>query len=463
MEEMEYDITELESAYSSGDIEKVKNICQSTHPANVAEALQGFKPEEIWEIIRELPQESLAEIFFRLPEDIQVEIADALPREELAFLVTAMAPDDRVDLLKALPEEKRHTLFPVLAHAEREDIRRLASFAEGTAGAVMTSDYAMLSPHQTAGNAIAKVRREAPDKETIYYCYVVGPARKLLGFLSLKDLILAPADKRVEDLMQKDVVSVQAGEDQEVAARKIAEYDLIALPVVNETGALLGIITEDDAIDIIEQEHTEDLEKFMAISGEHQAGSYLRQNVRRHFLNRVGWIVALAMLGLLSGRVVQGFEGALEQLAILAFFMPMVADTGGNIGSQSATVIVQALALKEIELKDGAVIILKEFRISLLLAVVLGGLAFCNVFILSRITGGEFDVAGFGLTNVAVAISVGLTLQAISSAVIGSVLPLLAAFFKKDPAVVASPMLTTLVDLTGLIIYFTSASLILGL
>ncbi len=452
------DPADLKEAYQQGDVKKVVELCESTHPADVAEALAEFEPEDIWGILSQLSGETLSEVFFRLEADVQTAIAESLSRRELATLVTVMAPDDRVDLLKSLSPEKHDTLLPVLAHAEREDIRRLASFPEGTAGAVMTSDYAMLSPHQTAGDAIAKVRREAPDKETIYYCYVVGPARKLLGFVSLKDLILSPADKKIEDMMKRDVISVKADEDQEDAARKIAEYDLIALPVVNDNGALLGIITEDDAIDIIEQEHTEDLEKFMAISGEHQAGSYLRQNARKHFTNRVGWIVGLAMLGLVSGRIVQGFEGALEQLAILAFFMPMVADTGGNIGSQSASVIIQALALKEISVSNAAKIILKEFRISLLLAAVLGILAFGNVFILSM--GFEIDIA---LHKVAFAIALGLTLQAISSAVIGSILPLLAAALKKDPAVVASPMLTTLVDLTGLVIYFTTATIILGL
>ncbi len=460
MEETKFEIADLEEAYRSGDTEKIIRICESLHPANIAEALMTLEPGEIWGILSSLSGDRLAEIFFRLEEDVQVEIAKSLSHRELASLVTVMAPDDRVDLLKALPEDQQQTLFSVLAHAEREDIRRLASFPEGTAGAAMTSDYAMLSPHQTASNAIEKVRREAPDKETIYYCYVVGPARKLLGFVSLKDLILAPADKTVENMMQRDVISVRADEDQEEAARKIAEYDLIALPVVNENDALLGIITEDDAIDIIEQEHTEDLEKFMAISGEHQAGSYLRQNVKRHFLNRVGWIVGLALLGLVSGRVVMGFEVELEQLAILTFFMPMVADTGGNIGSQTATVIVQALALREISIGDGLLIILKEFRISLLLALVLGTLAFGNVFILSM----GFDIPEeFALHNVAFAIALGLTLQAISSAIIGAVLPLLATACGKDPAVVASPMLTTLVDLTGLLIYFSTATIVLGL
>ena len=212
----------------------------------------------------------------------------------------------------------------------------------------MTSDYAFLFPELTASEAVERLRQVAPDKETIYYAYVVDKNRKLMGLISLKDLILARRDDRIGDIMNSDVIFARAEDDQEDAARKIQKYDLIALPVINGKDALVGIITHDDAIDIITQEHTEDMEKFMAIAGSHEAAAYLRISSWSHFKNRSLWVVALALLGLVSGFIVENFQGLLFQFAILATFMPMLADTGGNTGSQSATLVIRALALKEV-------------------------------------------------------------------------------------------------------------------
>jgi magnesium transporter len=208
-----------------------------------------------------------------------------------------MSADDRVDLLKNIPEDRRQAIMPALAKAEREDIRRLSAHKEGTAGSVMTSDYATISPLFTVSQAIDRLRLEAPDKETIYYAYVVDENRKLTGFVSLKDLILARPNALVSNIMHREVISVHVAEDQESAARLIQKYDLIALPVINGGDVLVGIITHDDAIDIITQEHTEDMEKFMAIGGSHEGAVYMKTSVWGHFRNRAPWVVALAILG----------------------------------------------------------------------------------------------------------------------------------------------------------------------
>lgn len=387
-------------------------------------------------------------------------MAGIMDRDALAGLITDMAPDDRVDLLKRLPMEKRETLLPEIARAEREDIRRLSLYPEGTAGAVMTSDYAMLHPELTAGEAINRLRFEAPNKETIYYAYIVDKERKLQGFVSLKDLILAHPEKRISEIMHKDMIFSRAMDDQEDAAHKIRKYDLIALPVVNEEGALLGIITHDDAIDIITQEHTEDMEKLMAITGRHEAGVYLKTPAWTHFKNRAYWIVGLAALGLVSGIIIHSFETTLMHMIILALYMPMVADTGGNTGSQSATVIVRALALKEISTRDALWVLFKEFKIAFLLALILGTLSWGKVMFLSR---GTEIPAGFNLSMIGAAIAIALGLQVITATMIGAMLPLAAAKLKFDPAVVASPALTTIVDITGLLIYFTTAKMLLGI
>ncbi|NOZ60208.1 MAG: magnesium transporter [Calditrichaeota bacterium] len=452
-------LPELRELLENNDTEILKEFCESSHPAEVADFISGLEPQEIWQILLMVQSDIRIEIFSYLPEDIQLDIAQKLNRKELSVLFTDLPPDERVDLFKKLTPEIQSSLLPALAQAEREDIRRLASYPEGTAGSVMTSDYATLFPDQTVSAAIDTLRLEAPDKETIYYAYIVDEQRRLIGFISLKDLILANPKARVKNIMHKDVIYANVDDDQEEAALKIQKYDLIALPVVNDENILVGIITHDDAIDIITQEHTEDMEKLMAITGAHEAGVYLRTSSWRHFKNRAYWIVGLAALGLVSGMIIHSFESTLMHMMILALYMPMVADTGGNTGSQSATVVVRALALKEISPRDFFKVIFKEFKIAILLAFVLGLLSWLKVMFLSQ---GTAIPSGFSLSYIGFAIAVALSLQVITATLIGAVLPLIAAKLKLDPAVVASPALTTIVDITGLIIYFSMAKLILG-
>jgi magnesium transporter len=450
---------ELRELIEKNDNKALQSFCASVHPASVAEFLGALSGPEIWRVLTPLEPRLRAEIFGSLDQEIQVELAEFLKRQDLAQIVTHMSADERVDLLKRLPEDKQETLMPVLAQVEREDIRRLFSYAEGTAGAVMTSDYATLSPDLTVQEALAKLRREAPDKETIYYCYVVDTDRRLIGFLSLKDLIIARPEKRIGELMHRDLIFASVNDDQEDAAQKIAKYDLIALPVVNGNNVLVGIITYDDAIDVIHQEHTEDMEKFMAIGGSHETGTYLRTSSWGHFKNRFLWLVALATLGLVSGYIVQSFEGLLLQFAVLATFMPMLADTGGNTGSQSATLVVRALAVKELSPRDILKVLWKELKVGLPMALLLAGLAFGRVVFFA---GGSSRPEGYSISSIGIAVAAALGFQVQTSTLIGSMLPLAAAKLNFDPAVVASPALTTIVDITGLIIFFGTAKFVLG-
>ncbi len=450
---------ELREHLAENNIEALKEFCGSTHPGVIAEMLSALEIPEIWQVLSHLEPDLRAEIFSHLDVDVQVEMAHLLRRRELASLVSDMPPDDRVDLLKRIPEDQREALLPAIAQAEREDIRKLSSYPEGTAGAVMTSDYATLSPHLTAEEAIAKLRHEAPDKETIYYAYVVDDQRRLIGFISLKDLILAWPKTKVDDMMHRDVISAHVTDDQEDAALKIQKYDLIALPVVNGNDTLVGIITYDDAIDIFSQEHTEDMEKLMAISGSHEAASYVHTSAWVHFKNRSGWILILALLGLVSGYIVQHFEGLLLQVALLATFMPMLADTGGNTGSQSATLVVRALAVNEITPRDTLTVLVKESKVALLLGLLLALFAFARVFLFYE---GSVTRPTHSPTLIGLAVATALCLQVLTSTLIGALLPLGAAKLKFDPAVVASPALTTIVDITGLLIFFATTKIMLG-
>jgi len=444
----------------ANDENAIRQFCASLHPAAVGERLASLSSAEIWHVLTLLEPRLRAEIFGALDQTRQVELAETVRRQDLAQIVNHMSSDERVDLLKRLPEDKQEAILPALAQAEREDIRLLSAYEEGTAGAVMTSDYATLSPDHTVSEAISKLRLEAPDKETIYYAFVVDKDRQLVGLVSLRDLILARPDKRIAELMHRDIVYAFATDDQEDAAGKIAKYDLIALPVVNSDKALVGIITHDDAIDIINQEHTEDMEKFMAITGSHETGTYLKTSAWRHFKNRCGWLVVLAALGLISGYIVESHEGLLLQFAVLATFMPMLADTGGNSGSQSATLVVRALAVREISTGDILKVLWKEFTVAVPLAIMLGILAFGRVLFFA---GGAARPQGHSIATVGLAIAAALGLQVLTATLIGAILPLAAARLKFDPAVVASPALTTIVDITGLFIFFTTATVMLGL
>jgi magnesium transporter len=453
-------IDQIRSYLADGDIAALGVLLNDTHASEVALACDDLRIDEITAVLRTAHADQAADVFGRLDARHQAPVAEALTREELVSLITELQPDVQVDVLKRLPDAEYEYVLQTFARREREDIRRMVAHPEGTAGSVMTSEYVSILPTMTVAQALAAIRRDAPNKETIYYTYVVDAARRLMGFVSLKDLILAHPEARVELVMDPDVIAVPVDESQEEAAQKIRQYDLIALPVVDDAGRLAGIITYDDALDIVSEEFTEDLEKFMAISGGHEAGSYLHSTVRDQVRYRIGWVAALAVLGMVSGFIVHRYEALIVQFSILATFMPMLVDTGGNTGSQSATLVVRALALGEVEPRDGLRILAKELGVSLVLGVFLAVVAFGRVFLF-----GDQGTLPPGVTAslVGIAVAAALLIQVITSTLIGAFLPLIAARAKVDPAIVASPALTTIVDITGLLIFFTTARVILGI
>jgi len=453
-------VPELRELLANADTEGLHEFCRSTHPALIADFLSGLSTEEVQTVLSFADSHTRALVFGYLDIEHQLALSSKMERSELADLVSDMSHDERADLVKRLPEAEMQFLMPAIARAEREDIRRLASYPEGTAGAAMTSDYASLSPDLTVREAIEKLRMEAPDRETIYYTYVLDDQRRLAGFVSLKDLILARASQKVADVMHADVIFARVDKDQEEVARQIEKYDLLAIPVVNDGGALVGIVTHDDAFDILREEQTEDMERFMGLTGEVREEDYLSVPSLVHFRRRAIWVVALAMLGLVSGAILEIFEDTLTAVFILAFYMPMLIGTGGNTGSQSATVVIRALALQQIKAADILHVLWKELRISIMLSLILVLVSLLRIFLLapsSQTTG------GFSLVQVGTVVALALGIQVISSTLIGAILPLIASRMKLDPAVVASPALTTMVDITGLLIYFGTAKLLLGI
>ncbi len=315
-----------------------------------------------------------------------------------------------------------------------------------------------LTSDMTVSAAMEKMRSEAKQLVTIYTGFVLDKHNILIGCVSLRELLIAEPTDIIAKIMRKKIISSYSDEDQEIAAKKLLQYDFIALPIIARDGQFIGVLTRESATHIMAQEETEDFEKLMAIGGSHQAGVYLKTSAFTHFKNRVVWIVILALLGLVSGYILHTFEQTLATFLILALYIPMVADTGGNTGSQSSTVVIRALALGEIKLRDTYKVVYKEFKTSLMIAVVLGVVTFGKIYLLS---GGEAATLAAPLVLIAIVITSALVLQVITSNLIGALLPLIVAKLKLDPATVASPALTTLVDISGLILFFSLAKLIL--
>ncbi|MGY6560881.1 MAG: magnesium transporter [Luteibaculaceae bacterium] len=422
----------------------------------VAEILSQIDETFVFSVLDEFEPLQQSLIFADFPLVKQLDLFKHVSKKRFAPIFEQIPSDIRVDLFQHLTQEEQAELLPFLTKSTRENVQSLNAYPPETAGGIMSTDFATIKESMTCKEAIEKIRQDAPSKKTVYYIYVTDKNEMLTGFITLKDLILEAPSTPVSSIIRKEFIFSYVTDDREIVAQKIEKYDLVAIPIINKNKQLLGIVTHDEAIDVIRAEHTEDMERFMGISNSSEHYNYNETSVMGHFKKRVVWIVSLAAVGIISGLIIHRFENALEALLILALYMPMVADTGGNSGSQAATVIVRAIALNQISLKGWAKILFKEARVAIMIAACLGVLAYGKVFFLSWETELPMDL---NLSRVALAISLALSLQVVTATVIGAGLPMLVKRFGGDPAVAASPAITTVVDITGLLIYFTTATL----
>lgn len=452
-------IPELREMLRKRRFKLLQSFIEEAHPREVAEYLGLLRPSEIWKIINLTDVHTRAGIFSYLDLDVQADMVSGSTRKNIAELMKEMSHDDRADLIQRLDRDVADRILLLMPVSERADVIQLTSYQEETAGAIMTTDYALVNENDTVEKSIRKMRREAPSKETIYYMYVTDDEGKLIGFVSLRKLILAGPKQKIGSVMKRDVIFGFVDDDQETVARAIDEYDLLALPIVDRNERMVGIITYDDAIDILREEQTEDLEKLMAISGGVEEKGYLDVSSLVHFRKRVFWVVTLGIFGLLTGLIVEVFQDTLQKLIILSFYMPLLNAAGGNTGSQSATVILRSLTLNELRPSDLLKVLSKEFIISFLLALCLGFITFGRVYFLPA---GSAPPPEFSMMAISVTIALSLGLQVLWSTMFGAFVPIAATKLKLDPALVSSPLLTTFVDMGGIIIYFTSAKLILG-
>ncbi len=446
--ERKMDMEKLRLLADSRQLRELREALSNLPAVDVAQFLGELKPETALLVYRTLPKEQASEVFSELDSDLQQVIIGSITDAELGEIMEDLYVDDAVDLLEELPANVVKRVLRSARPETRALINQFLQYPENSAGSLMTAEFTDLRAEMTVMQAIEHIRRTGEDRETIYTCYVIDSVRRLEGVVTVKDLLLAPDGMLVRDLMNRDVISVSTREDQEVAARLMNKYDYLSLPVVDDENRLVGIITVDDAMDVMQEEATEDIEVMGALHPSERP--YLKTGVFALAKNRIGWLLVLMISGMLTGGILGKYEAAFASMPLLVTFIPMLTDTGGNAGSQSSTLIIRGLAVGEITGQDLPAVVWKELRVAVLVGVILSAVNFLRLII--TYPGNEM-----------VALTVALTMffTVLMAKTIGGVLPLAARALHADPAIMASPLITTIVDALSLVIYFSIAQRLL--
>ena len=440
----------------------LQRYLETLNPADVAECLDDLLDEkEIdWEedlprIFRLLPKELASDVFAEMEPELQSKLIDAFSDKELGEVLGDMFLDDTVDVIEEMPANVVKRILKNVDGDTRKQINQILNYPEDSAGSLMTTEYVDLRPAMTVREAFDHIRHTGVDKETIYICYIIGPTRKLLGLVSVRELLLATPDTVLRDMMETNIISVTTLDDREDVANLFTRYDFTALPVVDRENRLVGIVTVDDAIDVLQEEATEDIEKMAAITpSEHP---YLRAKTWEIWKQRIPWLLLLMVSATFTGMIITGFENALAAQAALIAFIPMIMDTCGNCGSQASVTVIRGLSLGDIEFSDLGRVLWKECRVSLLCGASLAAVAFGKLMLVDRLILGNDGVT----LLVAATVCLTLLLTVILAKLVGASLPLFAKKLGFDPAVMASPFITTIVDALSLMIYFRIATVLL--
>lgn len=438
---------DLRMTLDANDDDGLREFCEALHPAVVAEVIDELEPAELWRALVSCDAELQAEIFGFFEPRLQIAIVEVADRKRLSRLIEEMAPDDRVDVLELLDDEKVESLLPLMAQAERADIRKLLSYPDGSAGSIMTTEYASLPEGITVSEALDQLRIQAPDSETIYYIYILDEGRRLDGIVSLRELIQAKRSATLSEIMHRDVISVRVDDDEEFVARELSRYDFLAIPTVDNLHRLVGIVTLDDALDVLEEEATEDAQMQAAIQPLDE--SYMTTPFFVLAQKRGVWLVILLAAAFLTAWVMQGYEELQRSYVWMAAFIPLVLASGGNAGSQSATLIIREMATSEMDYRDKYFIVTRELRMALTLGAALMALSF-----------------GVAIWMVplaeAIVVAVTVLIMVIFGTTAGALLPILFKRLGMDPALMSNPLIAALVDVLGVIIYFSTAIALLG-
>ena len=433
----------------------VRDILVTMNPADIAAVFADMDEERLPLLFRLLPKETAAETFVEMEPDAQELLIRSFSDNELKQIVDELYVDDAADLVEEMPANVVKRILKQASPEMRKSINQILRYPENSAGSLMTTEYVSLRPQMTVEEAILRIRRQGVDKETIYTCYVTKD-RKLLGLVTVKDLLLAEDDEmEIEEIMLTNLISVNTHTDQEEVARMLGKYDFLALPVVDNENRMVGIVTFDDAMDVMEDEATEDIERMGGMLPSEK--TYLKSTVFELFKNRIPWLLLLMLGATFTGMIINGFESALTPA--LVAFIPMLMGTGGNSGSQSSVTIIRALSLGELEFADLPRVIWKEIRTAVLCGVVLGIVCFAKVWLIDRLLLGNHEIDL--MINAVICLAMAVTV--LVAKLVGSVLPLAAKAIKVDPAVMASPFITTIVDALSLLVYFLFAKLLLKL
>ena len=390
-----------------------------------------------------------------MDSDTQAKLIAELSDKEIAETMSELFYDDAADLVEEMPATVVKRILKNTATEDRSEINKLLKFKDDSAGSIMTTEFVELKREMTVGEALDHIRRVAPDKETVYTCYVTDGTRHLLGLVTALALLTSPTDKKIGDLMNEHVISAKTSDDREEVAKTLTKYDFLALPVVDSEDRLVGIVTVDDALDVISEETEEDFAKMAGMSP--SEAPYLKTPALRLFRARIPWLLLLMVSATFTGMIISGFENALAKQVVLTMFIPMLMDTGGNSGSQSSVTIIRALSLGDVHFGDILRVLRKELTTALLCGVTLAAVAFIKLMTIDNLLSG-----GVTLT-VALVVSLTLLCTVLAAKFIGATLPLIVHKIGLDPAVAASPMITTIVDAIALLVYFAIATALLGL
>lgn len=450
MEENQMTIEELlesiEQLVHERQFGKIREVLTSNEPADIALFLGEVNSQLLPILFRILPKELAAETFVEMDSDEQELLINAFSERELKDVVDELFVDDAVDIIEEMPA---NVVKRILRHTDpetRNSINEILRYPKDSAGSIMTTEYVTLRPDMTVSESFDKIRRTGVDKETIYICYVTNSNRQLLGLVSVRDLLLSPYNTPINVIMEQNIISVETLDDRENVANMFDKYDFISLPVVDKEYRLVGIVTFDDAIDVIQEENTEDIQKMSAILPSED--NYFKTPVWKHAKNRIMWLLFLMLSATVTGAIIQKYEAAFTAIPILVSFIPMITGTGGNCGSQSSTMIIRGLALDEITPHDMPKVIIKEFLIALFVGIILAIVNGIRIFIMYQ-----------GANPLFLSLVTGLSLigTAIIAKMLGGVLPILAKMCKLDPALMASPLITTIVDTCSVMIFFNIA------
>ena len=434
----------------------LKDILVTMNPSDVAGLFDGLEDKQIPLMFRLLPKELAAETFVEMEADAQELLIRGFSDNELKEVLDELYVDDAADIVEEMPANVVKRILKNADPEMRSSINQILRYPEYSAGSIMTTEYVSLRPTMTVEEAILRIRRQGVDKETIYTCYVTDKDRTLMGMVTVKDLLLADDDETpVEDIMLTNLISVSTHTDQEEVARMLGKYDFLALPVVDKESRMVGIVTFDDAMDVMVEEATEDMELMNAITPSEK--TYLRSSAWELFKNRIPWLMLLMLSATFTGLIITSFEDALAQVVVLTAFIPMLMGTGGNSGSQSSVTVIRSLSLGELKFRDIGIVLWKELRTAIMCGVVLAAVCFVKIWLVDKLMMGN-DGITFAVDLV---VCLALCVTVIIAKIVGGTLPLVAKVLGADPAVMASPFITTIVDAVSLLVYFMFAKMLL--